>query len=52
VYARYLPELREIAESISQGAVGEEVEVRWMGAPERGKCEVTVAELEEKRVEE
>jgi len=52
VYARHMPELREIAEPILREAIGEEGELRWMGKVGNEECLIRVEELEEERVEE
>jgi len=52
VYARYLPELREVAEPILREVIGDEVELRWMEGVGKAKCGVRVEELEEGKVEE
>jgi len=52
VYARCMPELREIAEPILRGAIGEEEELRWMGKVGSEERRIEVEELAEERVEE
>jgi len=52
VYARHIPELREIAEPILRTALGEEVELRWMEGVKSGRRQIQIEELAEDRVEE
>jgi len=52
VYARHLTELREIAEPILRGVLGDEVKLRWMEGVRNERCEARVEQLEEGLVEE
>lgn len=53
VYARHMPELREIAEPILREILEEDTELRWMGGNSAGKeINVTIRELAEQEVEE
>jgi len=51
VYARYMPELREIAEPILREITGE-TELRWMEGVKSEGCRVQVEELSEEILEE
>jgi len=52
VYARHLPELREVAEPILRAVVGDGVELRWMQGADWGRGKVETAQLNRDEVEE
>jgi len=52
VYARHMPELREIAEPILREVLEEDTEMRWMQGTGQEEGKVEVAPLDKEKVEE
>ena len=52
VYARHIPELREIAEPILRGVVEEDTELRWTRGTGPGAGKVEIEQLDGEREEE